>query len=90
MTVKHQFDQKASVAVSSSGKTEIVVSQRNEELMKELHTNSLNLYEVGFCRSDLILLCRMIHLRHGRLIDQASPGKVNNFVTSGKKKNQLS
>jgi hypothetical protein len=69
MTVKPQFDQKATVAVSSSGKTEVVVSQRNEELMKELDTNSLSLYEVGFCISDLILLCRMIHLCHARLIE---------------------
>jgi hypothetical protein len=43
MTVKPQFDEKATVAVSSSGKTDAVVSQRNEELMKELHTNSLNM-----------------------------------------------
>jgi hypothetical protein len=69
MTVKPQFDQKAAVAVPSSSETKVVVSQRNEELMKELDTNSLSLYEVGFCRSDLILLCRMIHLCHGRLIE---------------------
>jgi len=50
--------------------------------MKKLDTNDLNLYEVGFCRSDLILFCRMIHLCHGRLIDQEPPGKVDIYLQS--------